>query len=122
MISAGLLRTNERPAHPRAERAPLGALLEGVLEDDHLASLAEELKPEETNEKWLEYLPAVLANLDSGDLQIIELRFFEGRPFKEVAFVNECPRRSLTGCGVGGGVLFDTYCPVMQCEKPSVPA
>jgi RNA polymerase sigma-70 factor (ECF subfamily) len=56
-----------------------------VLEDDHLANLADELKPEESMEELMENLPTVLANLDSEDLQVIELRFFDGRPFKEVA-------------------------------------
>src|SRR5436190_9596878 len=55
-----------------------------VLEDDHMMDLGDEMKSDDITEEWIKTLPVVLAGLDSGDLQIIELRFFESRPFKEV--------------------------------------
>lgn len=56
-----------------------------VLEDEHVENLVEELTSDVTLEEWRDYLPTVLARLDPADLQVIELRFFDGCPFKEVA-------------------------------------
>jgi len=54
------------------------------LQTEHLQNLTEE-----ENENYLEelkpYLLTVLKGLKIDDLQLIEMRFFEGRPFKEIA-------------------------------------
>lgn len=56
-----------------------------VLEDASIEHLYEELTADQTHDEWAQRLPAILEKLDPDDLQVIELRFFEGRPFKEVA-------------------------------------
>jgi len=54
-----------------------------VLEDFHLENLADEIIGDQLND-WKEALPDVLGKLNENDLQIIELRFFEERSFREV--------------------------------------
>lgn len=56
-----------------------------VLEDADVENLYEELTAQQTLEEWAKRLPVILERLNPDDLQVIELRFFEGRPFKEVA-------------------------------------
>jgi len=55
-----------------------------VLEEKHVEDLVEELIVTETMDEWKKELPRVLDKMEAGDLQLIELRFFEGRPFREV--------------------------------------
>lgn len=56
-----------------------------VLEDKMVGHLIEELTADQTMEEWEKQLPAILEKLDQDELHVIELRFFEGRPFKEIA-------------------------------------
>lgn len=56
-----------------------------VLEDPHVRELYDELTAEHSWDEWERKLPAVLEQLDEDDLQLIELRYFEQRPFKEVS-------------------------------------
>jgi RNA polymerase sigma-70 factor (ECF subfamily) len=56
-----------------------------VLEDSDVENLYEELTADQTHEEWAKRLPVILEQLNQDDLQVIELRFFEGRAFKEVA-------------------------------------
>jgi RNA polymerase sigma-70 factor (ECF subfamily) len=56
-----------------------------VLEDPHIRDLYEELTAEQSWEEWERKLPAVLEQLEPADLQLIELRYFEQRPLKEVS-------------------------------------
>jgi RNA polymerase sigma-70 factor (ECF subfamily) len=55
-----------------------------VLEDDVIENLYEELTADQTVDEWRTRLPKILEMLSSEELQIIELRFFEGRSFKEL--------------------------------------
>lgn len=55
------------------------------LEDGMIDHLYEELTAEARLEDLQQRLPSILEKLDVDELQIIELRFFEQRPFKEVA-------------------------------------
>ncbi len=56
-----------------------------VLEEESASHLYEELTAEHSWDEWERKLPAVLELLDAEDLQLIELRYFEQRPFKEVS-------------------------------------
>lgn len=56
-----------------------------VLEDTTVEALYTELTEDQTLEEWERRLPAVLEQLSPEDLHVIELRFFEQRPFKEMA-------------------------------------
>jgi RNA polymerase sigma-70 factor, ECF subfamily len=56
-----------------------------VLEETRVHELYEELTAEHSWDEWERKLPAVLEQLDADDLQLIELRYFEQRPFKEVS-------------------------------------
>jgi RNA polymerase sigma-70 factor, ECF subfamily len=58
------------------------------LETEHLHNLISE----EANNYFEEFKPALLRalkTLKEGDMQLIEMRFFEGRPFKEMADILE---------------------------------
>ena len=55
------------------------------MEDDMLDELHEELTAETRLADLRHKLPAILERLTPEELQIIELRFFQQRPFKEVA-------------------------------------
>jgi RNA polymerase sigma-70 factor (ECF subfamily) len=55
------------------------------LETEHLHNLISE----EANNYFEELKPALLKTLKEGDMQLIEMRFFEGRPFKEMADILE---------------------------------
>lgn len=46
--------------------------------------LYEEITADHSQEELQKQLPAILEKLSEEELQIIELRFFEGRPFKEI--------------------------------------
>lgn len=52
--------------------------------EETLPELAEEMETA-TDLAWEEILPELLDTLSEADLQLLELRFFEQRPFKEVA-------------------------------------
>ena len=56
-----------------------------VLEDPNVRELYEDLTEEHTWAEWERKLPGVLEKLSDKDLQLIELRYFEQRPFKEVS-------------------------------------
>jgi RNA polymerase sigma-70 factor, ECF subfamily len=56
-----------------------------VLENSKVEHLYEELTADQTQEEWQRRLPFILETLSPDELQVIELRFFESRPFKEVA-------------------------------------
>lgn len=55
-----------------------------VLEDFHADRVYEEMFGENTMEELKQKLPRILQRLTPRDLQFIELRFLESRPFKEV--------------------------------------
>jgi RNA polymerase sigma-70 factor, ECF subfamily len=56
-----------------------------VIEEAALINLVDELTSDQTIEEWHQRLPQVLELLTEPELQLIELRFFESRPFKEIA-------------------------------------
>jgi RNA polymerase sigma-70 factor (ECF subfamily) len=60
-----------------------------VLEDGMIGNLYEELTADQTLDEWRARLPEILQMLSSEDLQLIELRFFEGRSFKELGEILE---------------------------------
>jgi RNA polymerase sigma-70 factor (ECF subfamily) len=55
-----------------------------VLDDSHAETLYEEMFGHEAMKELKEKLPHILEKLKEEELQFIELRFMEGRPFKEV--------------------------------------
>ena len=58
-----------------------------VLEDESVGLLYEEIFADDMLEEWKRKLPAILEQLDADQLQVIELRFLENRPFREVAHI-----------------------------------
>jgi RNA polymerase sigma-70 factor, ECF subfamily len=56
-----------------------------TIEDGAVEHLYEELTNTTREEDLRQQLPAILQKLSGEELQLIELRFFEQRPFKEVA-------------------------------------
>ncbi len=56
-----------------------------VLEDPHIRGLYDDLTADQSWDEWERKLPQVLEQLSEDDLQLIELRYFEQRPFKEVS-------------------------------------
>ena len=56
-----------------------------VLEETSVEAFYEELTAGNTNDELHKKLPAILQQLVPEHLQLIELRFFEGRSFKEVS-------------------------------------
>ena len=56
-----------------------------VLEDHHADRVYEEMFGESTAEDLKRKLPRILEKLKPAELQVIELRYLEGRAFKEVA-------------------------------------
>ncbi|HYC85179.1 MAG TPA: sigma-70 family RNA polymerase sigma factor [Chryseosolibacter sp.] len=56
-----------------------------VLEDFHVANLYEEMFGENFQEEMKARLPVILEKLKPDELQVVELRYLEGRPFREVA-------------------------------------
>lgn len=56
-----------------------------VLEDVSVGLMYEEIFSEDTLDAWRERLPAILEQLSADELQVIELRFMENRPFREVS-------------------------------------
>ncbi|MBK5280099.1 MAG: sigma-70 family RNA polymerase sigma factor [Bacteroidia bacterium] len=56
-----------------------------VLEDASVEHLYAEITADQTLEEWERQLPAILEKLEQDELYVIELRFFEARPFKEIA-------------------------------------
>jgi RNA polymerase sigma-70 factor (ECF subfamily) len=56
-----------------------------TIEDTSVENLYEELTGDTREEDLREQLPAILEKLTVEELQLIELRFFDQRPFKEVA-------------------------------------
>lgn len=56
-----------------------------VLEESSVENLYAELTSDQTLEEWENRLPAILEQIEQDELYIIELRFFEARPFKEIA-------------------------------------
>lgn len=60
-----------------------------VIEETALINLVDELTSDQTVEEWHQRLPQILELLTEQELQLIELRFFEARPFKEIAEILE---------------------------------
>ncbi len=58
-----------------------------TLEDDAIDHLHAELTADSTVQDLEDRLPRILQKLSLDELQLIELRFFEQRPFKEVASI-----------------------------------
>jgi RNA polymerase sigma-70 factor, ECF subfamily len=56
-----------------------------VLEDMHVENMYDEMFGENIKEELREKLPDILAKLKPAELQLVELRYLEGRPFREVA-------------------------------------
>jgi RNA polymerase sigma-70 factor (ECF subfamily) len=56
-----------------------------TIENEHVDGLFEELTTDTQLEDLHRQLPVILQKLSEEELQLIELRFFEQRPFKEVA-------------------------------------
>jgi RNA polymerase sigma-70 factor (ECF subfamily) len=56
-----------------------------VMEESDLLELHRGLMESDSLQNWEAALPQVLARLPEKDLELIELRFFEQRPFKEIA-------------------------------------
>jgi RNA polymerase sigma-70 factor (ECF subfamily) len=56
-----------------------------TLEDHNVEHLFEELTADSQQERFREQLPAILQKLSVEELELIELRFFDQRPFKEIA-------------------------------------
>jgi RNA polymerase sigma-70 factor (ECF subfamily) len=57
------------------------------IEDEALGKLHEELISDTATEDLYEKLPSILERLNDDELHILELRFFERRPFREVAAI-----------------------------------
>ena len=55
------------------------------LEESKVGHLFEELTSDNTQEELELKLPLILQKLNVDELQLIEFRFFEARPFKEIA-------------------------------------
>lgn len=60
-----------------------------TIEDAPVGELMEEIQEDGPAEDYLPLLVEVLDQLKEEDLQLIELRFFEGRPYKEIAGIME---------------------------------
>lgn len=56
-----------------------------AIEEHSLANIADEMEDKQELELNIEVLKEVIEDLKPEELQIVELRFFEKRPFKEVA-------------------------------------
>jgi RNA polymerase sigma-70 factor (ECF subfamily) len=56
-----------------------------TLDDHNVQNLFEELTAESQPEHFREQLPAILQKISAEELQLIELRYFDQRPFKEIA-------------------------------------
>ena len=56
-----------------------------TLEKENIAYLYEELTADTTMEDWEAKIPGILQQLKPNELMLIELRFFEGKPFREIA-------------------------------------
>lgn len=67
-------RRQQRVRHVVLEEADLHKLHGGITAADSL-------------QNWVAALPEVLARLSEKELELIELRFFEQRPFKEIAAI-----------------------------------
>jgi len=55
------------------------------LEQENVGYLYEELMADTTREDWERKIPGILQQLKPSELMLIELRFFEGKPFREIA-------------------------------------
>src|SRR6267378_399599 len=56
-----------------------------TLEKENIGYLYEELTADTTMEDWEKKIPGILQQLKPNELMLIELRFFEGKPFREIA-------------------------------------
>jgi len=56
-----------------------------TLERENIGYLYEELTADTTMEDWEKKIPGILQQLKPNELLLIELRFFEGKPFREIA-------------------------------------
>jgi RNA polymerase sigma-70 factor, ECF subfamily len=55
------------------------------IETEHLNSIIEEIEEEDDIMRFQQVMIDVICDLPEGDLELIEMRFFEKRPFKEIA-------------------------------------
>ena len=60
-----------------------------VIEEASMIQLYEELIADNTKEELYQRLPDILQKLQPAELQFIELRYFEERPFKEIGDIFE---------------------------------
>lgn len=58
------------------------------LKSDHLENLIDEIEENHLDD-FKPFLMKALGDLKESDLQLIEMRFFEGRPFKEIADITQ---------------------------------
>jgi len=56
-----------------------------TLEKENIGHLYEELTADTTKEDWEKRIPGILQQLRPDELLLIELRFFEAKPFREMA-------------------------------------
>ena len=56
-----------------------------TLEKENIGYLYDELTADTTMEEWEKKIPGILQQLKPNELMLIELRFFEGKPFREIA-------------------------------------
>jgi RNA polymerase sigma-70 factor, ECF subfamily len=56
-----------------------------VIEETSLNNMVDELTSNQTIDDWHTQLPHILEQLTESELQLIELRFFDQKPFKEIA-------------------------------------
>src|SRR6267142_6730925 len=56
-----------------------------TIERENIGYLYEELTADTTMEDWEKKIPGILQQLKPNELLLIELRFFEGKPFREIA-------------------------------------
>jgi len=57
------------------------------MDEEHFADLYAEMFPETREEELRNLLPVVLNKLEPGEMQLIELRFFEALPFRDIAMI-----------------------------------
>jgi len=56
-----------------------------VMEEEVMENMFEELTADQTRSEWEKKLPNILQQLEPEELHLIEMRFFENRPFREIS-------------------------------------
>lgn len=87
-FSAWLYRiaSNEVSQHYRTEKKKRTVSMERT-QIDRVMGMVDDEKAESNHEYYMEVLLETMQDMKPGDVEIIELRFFEQRPFKDVAFI-----------------------------------